>query len=543
MKKILKLSACVILSVTAILFSIAAYAAIVTADASFDINKLSSPSDTNEYFDQSGKIIESANKNEPVKIRLENLPAHVKYAFIAIEDKRFYRHRGVDIKRMAAAALKNVKNKGFKEGASTISQQLIKNTHLSNEKTLKRKLKEIKLTLKLEKSLTKDQILEAYLNTIYFGEGAYGIERAARTYFYKSAAELDLHESATLAAVIKAPSVYSPFLNPDKTAERRNLVLKRMREQKYITENDYSSEIGKPLGAIRDDSANAYSYMNCAKREAEEIISSLPLGYYESYDIYTYLDAELNELLQNETKERPVKSNYLAVLTDNISHGVTALSSDVYEIKRCPASTVKPWLVYAPAIYENEISLATKILDEQTDFNGFYPCNNKGVYHGYVSVKEALSKSLNVPSVKVANCLGLKKMKDYAAKMNIELEGGLGVAIGGIDDGMTLREICDCYSVFSGKGCFTESKFIKKITLKNGKTVYERAASSKKVFDEATAFIVNDALKECAENGTAKKISIKNLNLYAKTGTNGNTDGNFDAYTVSFTPEYTLGVW
>ena len=544
MKKFFRIILFTVLCFAAVAFSFLAYAARVTAGVYFDESKLVSASFGTEYFDVTGEKIEFTGGKERENVELNDLPQFVKYAFVAVEDKRFYSHHGVDYRRIAGAAIKNLKRRSFSEGASTISQQLIKNTHLSNEKTIKRKLKEIKLTRQLERRYTKNEILEIYLNTIYFGEGAYGIQSAAKTYFGKRAENLSVGESAMLAAVIKAPATYSPFAHAEKAADRRNLVLKLMREQNYLTEHEYEEAVNSPLPTKGQTTAtdNA-AYMNCALREAEEILGNIPLGFYGTYDIYTYFDPRINSLLQAEISDASLPYDYCGLVTDNATRGIAAAASDAGFMKRCPASTVKPWLVYAPAIYENEITLATKILDEKTNFNGFYPCNNRDEYHGYVSVKEAISKSLNVPAVKVCNCIGIEKIKSYAEKMNVKAEGGLGIALGAIDGGMTLKEICDCYSVFSCGGKFCEGKFIKRIAAKNGKVVYEHTPAPVPVFDEATAYTLNDTLKDCAKSGTAKKLGNKNLNLYAKTGTNGNSKGNFDAYTVSFSPEYTLGIW
>ena len=168
---------------------------------------------------------------------LSDIPQHTQKAFVAVEDKRFYKHNGLDYKGMIRALFNNVKSLSLKEGASTISQQLIKNTHLSNEKTLKRKLAEIKLTTKLEKEYSKNEILEKYLNTIYFGDNCYGITRASKHYFDKEPKDLDVNESAILAGIIKAPTNYSPTTNPKKCFERKNLVLKLMYKQGYIDKN------------------------------------------------------------------------------------------------------------------------------------------------------------------------------------------------------------------------------------------------------------------------------------------------------------------
>ncbi len=540
MKKFLKIFAVIAAGAAAAVVAFTVYAAAVTKNAAFDKNKIVFCESGFCFFDGSGRELADGGKESFVP--LSAIPENVKNAFIAIEDKRFYSHGGVDYRRIAGAALKNALAGKYAEGASTISQQLIKNTHLTNEKTLKRKLTEIKLTLQMEKRLSKDDILQAYLNTIYFGEGAYGIENAARVYFGKSASDLTLAEGATLAAAIKAPAVYSPLKHRETSTKRRNLVLKCMREQGFISADEEAAASDETLTTAAGEGTANGAYIALAREEAEDILSSLHVGFYDSFRIYTYYDKEADDALSEETAELP-PCNRAAILIDNATHGITAVAADVGFPKRNPASTVKPWLVYAPAIEEGLVSSATKILDEKTDFNGYSPSAYKDRYYGYVSVKDALSKSLNVPAVKVADCLGMKKMKEYAMKMNVNIDGGLGVALGGIDGGMTIKEIADCYSPFASGGIFNASGFVKRIETADGKTVYERNYDNKRVFSASTTEIINDILGECAAAGTAKKLADCGLPLHAKTGTNGNEGGNYDAYTVSYCKQFTLGLW
>ena len=543
MKRIFKISAFIFLSFATVFSSAALLFFHVTRDAVFDENKFVRPAERTLFFDGEGNKMNSHRDGESLFVSISDLPPHVKHAFISIEDKRFYSHHGVDYRRIAGAALNNLKKHGFSEGASTISQQLIKNTHLSGEKTIARKLKEIKLTRVLERRFKKDKILETYLNTIYFGEGAYGVERGAQVYFGKSAKDLSVEEAAVLAAVIKAPAYYSPRVDPESAKKRRNLVLRCMSEQGYIDEKTYASAKNADIIVDFEKTDHSAPYLSFAESELETILQGTHHGFYEGLSVYTYFDEKCSETLLCELSDTPVDCDHAAIVCDNRSHGIIAAACTAGLIKRCPASTVKPWLVYAPAIYEKEITEATKILDEKTDFNGFCPSDYGDVYSGYVSAKEALSKSLNVPAVKIANAFGMEKIKSYSGKMNVKAGDGLGSALGAIDGGMTLKEICDCYSVFSGEGEFTERKFIRKIIAKNGKILYENHPKAIRVFDGGTAYIINDCLKECAQNGTAKKLGSARLPLCAKTGTNGNECGNFDAYTISYSPEFTLGVW
>ncbi len=544
MKLVFKITSCLFLCLIAVLFSAAAVFSHVTSNARFDPNKLTESSTVLTFYDETQTAIPYAEQKQSIPVKLDDLPPHTANAFIAIEDKRFYSHKGIDYRRIAGAALNNVKSKALSEGASTISQQLIKNTHLSGEKTLKRKLKEIKLTSILERRYSKKEILQAYLNTIYFGEGAYGIERAAQTFFNISATDLSVAQSALLAAVIKAPSAYSPYKNEQKALHRRNTVINCMLSQGYISKVSAENAKAEPI-AISDKQqiGTNKTYLYYAKNEVEDILHSRGFDLYDSYQIVTYLDTGASQIINEEISDQLKNTDYCGILIDNKTHSVKAIVSSCGMFKRSPASTVKPWLIYAPCIDTKTVTSATKICDEPTDFNGYKPTNYGDKYYGYVSVKEALSKSLNIPAVKLADSLGINKIKEYANKMNVSIQDGLGVALGSIDEGMTLKEICDCYSVFLNEGSFFDSVFVKKITDSKGKTVYEHKPKSTKVFQEGTAYIINDALKDCAVSGTAKKLSDAGLSLQAKTGTNGNSAGNSDAYCISYSPTDTLGIW
>ena len=244
-----------------------------------------------EIYNNQNLLIDEYNSFNTVKISLDNLQDYTKQAFISIEDKDFYNHNGISIKRMGKAFIKNLSNFQILEGASTISQQLIKNTFLTNEKTFSRKLNEIKLALELEKNLSKNEILENYLNVIYFGNNCYGIENASQYYFSKSANKLSIGESATLAGLIKSPNKYSPIKNPKLSIKRRNLVLKEMKKDGYINDNEYSNEIEQPINLkINNNSKNKLnSYSQSALDEAVKILK-MPEKQIAiaGYKIYTY---------------------------------------------------------------------------------------------------------------------------------------------------------------------------------------------------------------------------------------------------------------
>ncbi len=250
-----------------------AYFFIATKNVEFDKDKLVRDDVSVEYFAESGEqILLKNDKLNEKYVKISDLSENTKNAFVAIEDKRFYKHGGLDYLRMIKAAMINLKTFSFKEGASTISQQLVKNTHLSNEKTITRKLKEIKLTKQMEKVMTKDEILESYLNTVYFGKGAYGIEAASKIYFNKTADKLTLNEAAALAATIKSPSAYSPAINNANCFKRKNLVLSAMLKQNYISTEEYNANVKNPVSVINADARDNYSdYVSAALGEYENI--------------------------------------------------------------------------------------------------------------------------------------------------------------------------------------------------------------------------------------------------------------------------------
>ena len=365
--------------------------------------------------------------------------------------------------------MNNVKNGGIKEGASTITQQLVKNVYLSGEKTLNRKLKEIKLASIIEKKYTKDEILELYLNKIYFGEGAYGIKKAAEIYFGKECKNLTLEECATLAAIVKAPTFYDPFIHPDTCLDRRNLVLKEMLKQKEISETEYSAAKSKPITLtekIRDDTKN---FTDEIIAEALKIIKSDSASDLSGYKIYCGISSDYQSVIPAPTLPDEVK-DYSVLITENISGQIVGYRSTTGMIKRVPASAAKPWLVYAPAIEENLISEATKILDEKTDFGGYSPSNANKTYAGYVNVKDALSKSLNIPTVKIANALGMDKIKNYAEKLEIEFTNNdLSVALGNLTGGVTLSELSSAYSPFTCDGQYKGLSLYQKSYHRQGK--------------------------------------------------------------------------
>ena len=520
-----------------------------------DEDALSSSEVYIEVYDKENKPIKEFNEINKQYANIENLSDTTKNAFISIEDKSFYSHSGVNYKRMVKALINDIKARKLKEGASTITQQLVKNTQLTSDKTVERKIKEIVLAQKLEKRYSKDEILEKYLNIIYFGNNCYGIESASNYYFSKSAKDLSSSEAATLAAIIKSPAKYSPTKNPDNCLKRRNLVLSEMYKDNFIQADEYNLAINKPLSlTINEKPKNKLnSYSQSAIDEAVSILK-IPAKKIalKGYKIYTYQDQEKQNALTNAIDIEGLDCNSAAVVIDNNNHTVQAyVGSSNYKIldaKRQPGSCIKPVLVYAPALNEDIIYPCTPLLDEKTTISDYTPKNIGDVYRGYISAREALSKSINIPSVKVLSYVGIDKAKSYAEDMGFvfdEKDDSYSLALGGMTYGVNLVQLASSYSTFANGGKFAPAKFVSFITDKNNKLVYVNKPHEKQVLREDASYLITDILKTCAKSGTAKKLASLNKEIAAKTGTVGksNSKQNLDAWNVSYTKDQTICVW
>lgn len=493
----------------------------------------------------------------PIYTELSQIPDDLINAFVCLEDKKFYSHHGIDYRRIAGAFVTNIKSGSFKEGASTITQQLIKNTHLSSEKTFMRKLQEAKLALELEKRYSKDEIMEKYLNVIYYGSGNYGISQAANNYFDKKPKELTLSECALLAGTVKNPSKYSPVANIDNAIARRNLVLKIMLQDGVINENQYNSAISENI--IINNRLNKNSlelpYLNMAIKEASEKLN-IPKSelLYGGYEIYTGYDpivqkslfdslTNLNHFSVNENGNSPDASS---ICIDNKSRMVSAFyatyknsGADVY---RQPGSTIKPLAVYAPAYENGKLSNGSILIDEEFDFNGYRPSNYNDAYYGAVSPRIAVEKSLNIPAVKVLSEIGIKDSIEFLNKIGIETleeDKNLALALGGMTKGTTIKQLAGAYCMLANNGIYCEPNFVKEV---KGAKGYRTVLRPLKVMENDNAYLLTDILLSTAKTGTAKKLNV-DYQIAAKTGTVGTNGGNSDAWLASYTDEITLCVW
>ncbi len=536
----------------------------------FDPKKIGDMQQTLLIYDM--KHIETAalyNQQNRVYLPIGRIPGHVKDAFLAIEDNRFYEHNGVDIIRIIGAFIVDLKSGSIEQGASTISQQLVKLTSLTGVQTISRKLQEAVMAYKLEKAYSKNEILEMYLNYIYFGNGAYGIEAAAKVYFGIPAESLSLAQGALLAGVIKGPTHYAPHLNLEKSVRRRNLVLNEMHRLGYITEKECRDAQAEPV-VLTEKADNKYGYfIDMVLGEAEGILSVDSEQLLSSgYRIYTTLDQDVQkqlELLYQDDAAFPAAAvdgdicqSAFCILDSRTSEIRAIVGGRKYEtrrglnrgkdIRRQPGSAIKPVIVYAPAMEKLGYSTTTLVLDEKEDFNGYVPKNFSDSYAGWVTMREALSKSLNLPAVRLFEKLGVQTGKLYASSVGIPFERqdvGLTLALGGFTTGVSPLSLCNSFTPFANGGFYSMPSCIIRIEDGKGRTIYERPSTKVAVLSKETAFLITSMLETAAESGTARRVRPDGVPVAAKTGTSGSTatEGNKDAWTVAYNPEYTMCCW
>ena len=517
----------------------------VTKDVALSHEKLVLPDEAVTVYDGDGERVTGVfSKSLHATVQIEDIPTHTQQAFVCTEDKRFYSHNGFDVKRILRATLNNIKARSFKEGASTISQQLIKNTHLSQEKTLKRKLQEWKLTRALEKQYDKDEILEKYLNVIYFGHNCFGLRYAAEFYFNKQPSELDLADSAILAGLVKSPNNFSPFKNPQACLKRKESVLSAMLKNGKITQKQKDDAMQKTLPVAPTVHSKDLGYMHFVFDELSALAQTHNLTVGGQIEIDTYLDKDLQNKLETLTSSY-AETDFTAQVLDATTHGFKACVSTVGDIQRLPGSLLKPLLVYAPSIERDIISPATPLLDEKIDYGGYSPENFDGQYHGYTSARECLSKSLNIPAVRLLETLGVQNGAAFLEKLDLPVDKddhSLALALGGMKKGYSMRSLLSAYGALANGGAYTKGGFISEIRI-DGKTVYRRDERAKRVYSEETAYLTTDMLKTAAQTGTAKKLRSLPFAVAAKTGTVGTDNGNTDAYALSYTTRDCVGVW
>ncbi|MEG2116465.1 MAG: transglycosylase domain-containing protein, partial [Clostridia bacterium] len=508
-------------------------------------SKLLSPFSNLIIYDSKNEEIENV-KSSYQGVTFDELNSSTIDAFTSIEDKRFFEHNGIDLYRIGGAIYQNIKTHSLKEGASTITQQLVKNTLLTNEKTIDRKITELFLSQKLEKYFSKQEILSMYLSAIYFGNGQYGIKNASKYYFDKEPINLTVSESAVLAGMIKSPTKYCPITNYDNAIKRKNIVLRKMFENQKISKAEFDAFTAETVAVMQNSNKTA-SFFNYVVLEACDKLKITENELFSgNFIIYTNFNEEYNAILDDAAKISKYPTTTL--LIDNKTHCVISTyesrtKNSLYK-KDNPASLIKPILVYSVAVDENIISPLTIFEDKQTSWNGFSPSNNGDLYYGDVSMRFALEKSLNIPAIKTFNAIPNKVLKNVGEKMNISIsdDENLTFAIGGIKDGMSVMQLGGAFATMANDGKYSTPSFITKIENSKNKVLYRKLHENTSVFSEETAYIISDMLKSVANNGTARTLFNKfNLeNVCAKTGTNGTAKGNYESYSVVYNRQYTL---
>lgn len=517
---------------------------------SLDIEKLTSLNNGIEVFSSNGDDDTLYNTNRSI-IEISTLPDHVKNAFVDIEDKRFYQHHGYDLKRIAKAMLVNLSTRSKSQGASTISQQLIKNAMLSNEKTYSRKIQELVLSMKMEKRFSKDEILEMYLNTIYFGSNAYGIENASQAYFNKSAKDLTENEACCLAGIIKSPAKFSPRYNYENCIKRRNQVALAMKKKGDISHNTYKNILSSGIELAENNEIDN-SYEEEAIFEACRLLNMTERQLINSgVKITTFKDKSLQESVKSTSSSVLGNQNVesLTIVLDNegrVKAFYQNSTASLRNLRRQSGSALKPFAVYLPCITHDILTPSTLINDESINYSGFAPQNADKQFHGYVSTREAVAKSYNIPAVKALDYVGVKKAKQTLENFGIYINNSdmnLSLALGATKNGIKLENLVNAYSILANMGENFGVNFVDKITNKDGKILYQYSPYSETVANEDDCFLMNEILKETAISGTARRLNDLNMPICSKTGTASVEKGNTDLYNFAYTTENTLLTW
>ena len=527
-----------------------------------------SPPLTAQIFDCGDEILALRYQENRIPVTLEQIPDHLIKATLAVEDRRFYHHPGFDPAALFRALLNNLRKGQTAQGGSTITQQLAKNLYLSHERTLERKLKEALYAIHLERRYNKDEILEMYLNTIYYGHFAYGVEAAARSYFGKNAAELSLGEAALLAGLPKGPSYYSPQHNPEAAEQRRESVLSQMVSTGFISEGEKRAALQEELSFRELHAGESASYFIdylIQNEMADFFGGDLSPLYREGLRIYTTLDRELQELAEELIagipEERRDESGVrqpqgALVALDPATGYVKALvgGRDFEEsnlnralVPRSPGSSFKPF-VYAAALEEG-FTAGDRILCEAVTFTEaglsepYAPTDYGGGFHNReLTLREALAKSCNITAIKLHDAIGREKAVAMAKRLGVTapLEPYLSLPLGTGE--VSLLELTAAFASFANGGYRVKPLLIRKVTDARGRVLLEREPQKEPVLDPAIAYLVTDMLKDVltGEGTAAAAGAILNRPAAGKSGT---SQDNKSAHMIGYTPQLVSGVY
>jgi len=537
-------------------------------------------------YDARGRVLHEFYKENRSPVPLKRIPRHLINATLSTEDRSFYSHWGVDLWGVARAAVQNVLRMRRAEGGSTITQQLARNVFLTHERTVSRKLKEIALALEIERNYSKDQILEMYFNQIYFGEGAYGVEAAAKTFFAKPLEELTLSECALLAGIPANPALYSPRRRPKSAEARRDKVLRNMLATRAITQVEFESASSAPLGVTpqryRNDKAPYFVEM--VRQHLDERYGSNAV-YEAGMKVYTTIDMDLQQAaeraldrqltaLESDVNIKPKFADYTvpageaaraSLNTSYLQGALVAIDprtgyiramvggrdwnhsnfNRAVQAERQPGSAFKPF-IYTAAI-DNGFRPTDVIVDEPISFPAgdgslYEPQNYDQTYRGPVTLRYALQMSINIPAVKLLRKVGTSLVASYARRMGIKshIVQDLSLALGASE--VSLLEITSAYGVLANRGIRTEPMFILKVEDSNGNVLEKNVPRSNEVLSEQTAAVVTSMMQSVMDHGTGYPARARGFYNPAA-GKTGTTDEYTDAWFVGFTPSVVCGVW
>ncbi|MBR3888233.1 MAG: penicillin-binding protein [Clostridia bacterium] len=551
--------------------------------ADFEISNLS----TIIYDKYGNEYVSLYSSENRLYSGLGEMSPYLPKAFIAIEDERFEKHIGIDIKRTAAAVVQFVFTGDSEFGGSTITQQLIKKVTEDNGRNWQRKAREIVRAIQVEQWLTKDQIIELYMNMIYLGSGAYGVETAAYTYFNKSAADLDIAEAALIAGLAQAPEGYNPYVHPDKAKARQELVLGKMKQLGYISAEEYEAAKSKELvyekGTMQQTSSNSYfidaliDTLIADLQEEKGVTAAMArkMIYSNGLQIYTTIDPEIQEAIETVYVDEAEKyfklsnGNYdpnlqsAMVIIDYRKGDVVGLIGGAGEkvvqrglnrathTYRAPGSTIKPLAVYAPGI-DTEAFTAATVFDDtpvtmQVGVDTWTPSNSYKGYRGLTPVRKAIEISSNIIAAKAFQEVGASTAVSYLKKFGITSITSSDVypgalALGGLTKGISTFEHAAAYGAIANGGVYVEPKLYTKVLDNNEEVILEKTSEIKEVLSEESAFIVTSMLRDVVVgiSATGGAAALPNMPVAGKTGT---TNGSMDRWFAGYTPYYVASVW
>jgi penicillin-binding protein 2A len=550
--------------------------------SSIDISALSKePPRSTFFYDSNGEVITELTNARMEYMPLDKFPKTMQEAVIAVEDSRFREHNGVDFYGIARALYHNWRSGDTVQGGSTITQQLAKTLLFSPEQTYSRKINEAVASIKIEKEYTKDQIMELYLNYIYFGEGSWGLQRASETYFGKDAWELTLSESALLAGIPKSPTNYSPVKKPEQSKERRNLVLNLMAEQGKIAVEQRDAAKNEEMKLTDHTEPKIAKHPSFIDHVINEAIEKYGLTEQQilssGYHIYT----TMSPIVQNAAEEVYKDASLFPEDAGGLQSGIVLMQPQTGAVlgivgsrnakqefrefnyatqnERQPGSAIKPIIVYAPALSEG-FGPRDHIDDVETDFGGAYkPKNYMNQLHGWVTLEEALVQSYNIPAVALLKEVGIDKGLEFASSAGLpmqEADRTLGIALGGMSKGTSPLAMAQAYTMFANNGNLAKAYAITKIVDRQGQLVGgESQPVLEPLLDPSVAFTMTKMLEKAVNEGTGQSAQMDRP-VAGKTGTTqlpdipefkdedgSQIDGSKDAWFVGYTPELVAAVW